>query len=64
VQEEQVPEREDPGDYEYDEAHDAVDPERAAYVEAKSPEPAETHINTGTDQEGDYGYDLAHDVPR
>jgi hypothetical protein len=65
VQEEQEPEREAPGDYEYDEAHDSMDASHTAYVEAKPPEPAEAHIDTaGTDQNGDYGYDLAHDVPR
>jgi hypothetical protein len=65
VQEEQGPEREAPGDYEYDEAHDSMDTAHTAYVEAKPLEPAEVHITTGPiDQDGDYGYDLAHDVPR
>jgi hypothetical protein len=65
VHEEHEPERETPGDYEYDEAHDSMDAAHTAYVEAKPPEPAEAHITTGpVDQDGDYGYDLAHDVPR
>jgi hypothetical protein len=64
VQNEHEPQPEAAGDYEYDEAHDAADPYHAAYVDAKSPQPAEVHITTGPiNQDGDYGYDMAHDVP-
>jgi hypothetical protein len=64
VQEERGPEREAPGDYEYDEAHDAVEAAQTAHVEARSPL-AEVHITAAPiDEDGDYGYDLAHDVPR
>ena len=64
MQEDHEPDREAPGDYEYDEAHDTVDAAHSAYIEAGSTTPAEAHITTGPiDQIGDYGYDMAHDVP-
>jgi hypothetical protein len=62
--EERGPEREAPGDYEYDEAHDAMDAAHTAYAEAKHTEEAEAHVSMGPiDQDGDYGYDMAHDAP-
>ncbi|MBD0293196.1 MAG: hypothetical protein ICV70_06435 [Jiangellaceae bacterium] len=65
VHEERAAQPEAAGDYEYDEAHDAVDPAHATSVERRRTEPARTDISTGPDdQGGDYGYDMAHDVPR
>jgi hypothetical protein len=64
VDEKQEPENEAASDYEYDEAHDAVDAAHAAYSTPGPTAPAEIHLTTGIDEDGDYGYDMAHDVPR
>ena len=54
---------EGPGDYEYDEAHDAFSQGSASQGwEGKERQPTDVHI-PAEDEEGDYSYDLAHDVP-
>ena len=50
------------GDYEYDEAHAAVEAAGSGAVADERRRP--TRVSNRTrDQGGDYSYDLAHDVP-
>jgi hypothetical protein len=51
----------DPGDYGYDEAHDATDGGRGAGHRTPDPDPAHPHRAADRpDPDGDFGYDEAH----